>query len=49
MFRWIKRSLVIPSIQMNKTTEKVGTIHCMILISKQEARKLVITVAQIEI
>lgn len=32
---------MMPSIQMNKTTENVGTIHCIVIISKQEARKLV--------
>lgn len=36
-------------MQMNKTTEKVGTIHCIVLISKQEARKLILVIAQIEI
>lgn len=32
---------MIPSIQMNKTSVRVGTIHCIVLISKQEARKLI--------
>lgn len=32
---------MVPSIQMNKAIEKVGTINCIVLISKQEARKLV--------
>lgn len=34
---------MIPSIQINKTTEEVGTIHC--IVSKQEARKLVTVIA----
>lgn len=38
-------SFTVPSIQMNKTTEKVGTIHCTVLISKQEARKLITVIA----
>lgn len=40
---------MIPSIQMNKTTEKVGRNDCIVLFSKQEARKLTRMVAQIEI
>lgn len=32
---------MMPSIQINETTGNVGTIHCIVLISKQEARKLV--------
>lgn len=48
MFGRIKHSFMIPLIQMNKTTEEVGTIHCIVLTKKQESRKLIV-VAQNEI
>lgn len=36
-------------MQMNKTTEKVGIIHCIVLISNQKARKLVLGIVQTDL